>query len=111
METLVNERVRHEKYGNGVIVAEELPHIEVEFSGCGQVKLFEAPFAFEQYLVLENDELQKIYYKLAVSQRKAWEEKRNQEIRQMEEERLRVKKESSAAKKRAPAGKSKGKSN
>lgn len=105
MKSLLNERVCHRKYGNGVIIEEELPHIKVEFSNYKQIKMFEAPFAFEHFLILEDKELQKVYYSLAVVERETWEKKKEQEIRQKEEDRLKVKMEEAAAKRRKTTGK------
>lgn len=100
MRSLINEKVRHGVYGEGVITEESLPHIKVEFAGLGQVKLFESPYVFESFLTLKDAGLQKEYFEMAVAKRLEWEEKKRQEIIQKEEERLREKTEEAAAKRR-----------
>ena len=58
MESLVNEEVKHLKFGRGSIVEEPAEHIKVRFQSGGVVKTFRFPDAFAGYLAFEKGEAQ-----------------------------------------------------
>ena len=70
MESLVNEEVKHLKFGRGSIVEEPAEHIKVRFQSGGAVKTFRFPDAFAGYLAFEKGELQKKYNEMAMSERR-----------------------------------------
>ena len=89
MNSIVNESVEHIKFGNGKIISEENDRVDVAFeNGLGK-KSFQFPDAFEKFLKLDNEALQKECFELAVKKKEAIE-KEAQEIRKeqgrMEEE-------------------------
>lgn len=65
MKSLVNQSVKHSKFGKGKIVGEELEKIEIAFDNKGDKKWFLYPDVFEKYLILENETLQEICFNLA----------------------------------------------
>ena len=67
MESLVNEEVKHLKFGRGSIVEEPAEHIKVRFQSGGVVKTFRFPDAFAGYLAFEKGELQEKYNEMAMS--------------------------------------------
>lgn len=69
MRSLVNEKVKHIRYGNGVVEAEEVKKIFVKFKDLEEVKAFPFPCSFEHFLMLEDEELQEEYHALAVEKR------------------------------------------
>ena len=73
MKSLINERVNHNKYGEGVIVDENLKRIKVQFDQLEEQKEFLYPNSFEQYLSLQDEELQKECYEMAVDLRREQE--------------------------------------
>lgn len=87
MESLVNEEVKHLKFGRGSIVEEPAEHIKVRFQSGGAVKTFRFPDAFAGYLAFEKGELQKKYNEMAMSERRRRETGHREEILPMEEER------------------------
>ena len=84
MESLVNEEVRHSKFGKGSIVEEPSEHIKVRFQGSGMVKTFLFPDGF---LAFEKDELQETYGPMAAKERSRKEDGRREAIHKREEER------------------------
>lgn len=87
MESLVNEEVKHLKFGRGSIVEEPSEHIKVRFQSGGVVKTFRFPDAFAGYLAFEKGELQEKYNEMAMSERRRREEGRREELFKLEEER------------------------
>lgn len=84
MKSLVGSKVNHAKYGNGTILEESVKRICVQFEAGEVTKEFLFPDSFEQYLKLEDEELQSEFYELAVSQRlekERLENERREEIR------------------------------
>lgn len=69
MKTLINEKVYHNKYGAGVIIDETNKRICIKFDQTEEKKEFLCPNSFEQYLKLQDNDLQKEYYELAVEHR------------------------------------------
>ncbi|MHB8132348.1 MAG: hypothetical protein ACYDEX_25630 [Mobilitalea sp.] len=57
MKSLMNEYVQHEKFGRGLIIAEEAGKITVEFDSQPENKKFQFPDSFEQFLEFENKAL------------------------------------------------------
>ena len=82
MESLVNEEVKHLKFGRGSILEEPAEHIKVRFQSGGVVKTFRFPDAFAGYLAFEKGELQEKYNEMAMSERR-----RREELFKLEEER------------------------
>ncbi|PST34386.1 hypothetical protein [Enterocloster lavalensis] len=87
MESLVNEEVKHLKFGRGSILEEPAEHIKVRFQSGGVVKTFRFPDAFAGYLAFEKGELQEKYNEMAMSERRRREEGRREELFKLEEER------------------------
>lgn len=87
MESLVNEEVRHPKFGKGSIVEEPSEHIKVRFHGSGTVKTFLFPDAFDGFLAFEKGELQETYGPMAAQARSRKEDGRMEAIHKREEER------------------------
>ncbi len=56
MRSLVNEKVKHIRYGNGVVEAEEVKKIFVKFKDLEEVKAFPFPCSFEHFLMLEDED-------------------------------------------------------
>lgn len=86
MESLVNEEVRHLKFGKGSIVEEPAEHIKVRFQS-GVEKTFLFPEAFEGFLSFEKEELQETYSRLACNARRRKETGRMEAIQKREDER------------------------
>lgn len=74
MNTLVNERVHHAKFGAGIILEETQQRVCIQFEQCKDVKLFVSPNSFECFLQLQDQILQEQYYNSAVQQRKEKEQ-------------------------------------
>ena len=55
---MLNETVRHIKYGLGKVAEVDQNHIWVSFSGEAGTKLFLYPDAFERFLSFESQGLQ-----------------------------------------------------
>lgn len=114
MEFLVNERVKHSKFGEGSIVEEPGEHIKVRFQDYDMVKSFMFPEAFDGFLRFEDKELQEQYHTLAAARRRQNENNRMSAIREKEQDRilqlemLKPRKSSSGTRTRA-AAKQKGK--
>ncbi|MBS6955749.1 MAG: hypothetical protein KH230_21255 [Enterocloster asparagiformis] len=87
MASLVNEEVKHLKFGKGSIVEEPAEHIKVRFQSGGVVKTFLFPDAFDGFLAFEKGELQEKYRELAMCERRRKEDGRREEILRLEEER------------------------
>lgn len=87
MASLVNEEVKHLKFGKGSIVEEPAEHIKVRFQSGGLVKTFLFPEAFDGFLSFEKGELQEKYREMAMSERRRKEAGRREEILRLEEER------------------------
>ena len=85
MESLVNEEVKHLKFGRGSILEEPSEHIKVRFQSGGVVKTFRFPDAFAGYLAFEKGELQEKYNEMAMSERRRREEGRREELFKLEE--------------------------
>lgn len=106
MSSIMQERVHHNKYGDGTIIGENLGKYVVKFDQLSESKSFLLS-AFERFLTLENEILQKEYYDLAVKMRKEQEqviEERHHELQKSELERkkaLIVKKKKAVTKKKA----------
>jgi hypothetical protein len=88
MKSLVNEPVRHIKYGKGNIVNQENNRIEISFDDNVGTKSFLFPDSFERFLTLEQESLQKECYELAIAKRETQE--MEERAKQMEQERIRV---------------------
>lgn len=56
MDNLINSTVYHKKYGRGIITDISSTHIKINFSD--ELKTFNYPYAFENFLTLENKEIQ-----------------------------------------------------
>lgn len=69
MKTLISEKVYHKKYGAGVIIEETNKRVCIKFDQTEEKKQFLCPNSFEQYLKLQDNDLQKVYYELAVELR------------------------------------------
>lgn len=88
MKSLINEKVNHNKYGTGVIVDETLKRIKVQFDQLEEQKEFLYPNSFEQFLSLQDEELQKECYAMAVELRQEQEKlvmEKREAARQLEE--------------------------
>ena len=105
MSSIMKERVHHIKYGDGTIIGEDLGRFIVKFDQFSESKSFLLS-AFERFLSLESDQLQKEYYDLAVKMRQEQEqvvEQRHHEYQKSELDRkkaLIVKKKKAVAKKK-----------
>lgn len=55
---IIEEQVRHSKYGPGVVVGQEDDSITVKFTAENDVKKFLYPSVFESYLKLCSEEMQ-----------------------------------------------------
>ena len=87
MGSLVNEEVRHSKFGKGRIVEEPSEHIKVQFHGSGMVKTFLFPEVFDGFLAFEKSELQETDGAMAAAERSRKEDGRREAIQRREEER------------------------
>ena len=58
---IVNEKVRHERFGRGVVVEQHDTSIVVEFDD-GEVRTFAYPSAFEKFLVADNDSVKSLIH-------------------------------------------------
>lgn len=86
MNLLVNESVEHNKFGKGIIIREENYRVDIIFNNNSVKKSFLFPDAFEKFLKLENEDLQKECLELAVRKREQLE-KEAEEMR-LEQERI-----------------------
>lgn len=111
MEFLVNERVKHLKFGEGCIVEEPGEHIKVRFQGNETVRSFVFPEVFDGFLSFEDSGLQAQYHTLAVIRRRQREKDRMAAIIEKEQERrqqqldLQKQRRSSTVRKTRPAAK------
>lgn len=113
MVSLVNQRVKHLKFGPGSIVEEPGEHIKVRFQGNEIVRSFVFPEVFDGFLSFEDNGLQEKFHMLAVARRRQKEQKRMDAIMEREQERrqqqldLLNKRRSSAGSRTRPAVKQK----
>ena len=105
---LIHEQVRHHKFGIGSIINQAEKIITVKFSGEDDIKMFEYPLAFDNYLIFCNADLQdKIQDELRfITEQTETDRKHKEEEaeKRKEEERLKnLALKKTAPKKRAPA--------
>ncbi|MDP4133424.1 MAG: hypothetical protein Q8882_05385 [Bacillota bacterium] len=102
---VMNERVSHRQFGDGMITGQTETTVVVKFSGQEDAKKFSYPSAFESYLKLCNPALQeKVNGELKKIKMHAEDERKLQEEeeeRRIQEKRAAVKKVSVAKKKTA----------
>lgn len=108
MINLLNEKVKHVKYGLGLIVCEMDNKVDIQFDSLESKKCFVFPDAFEQFLMLENQDLQKEcmeIYRLKKEQNLKEVEEKKLIMEQKEQERKSQKNEQLKKKKKEPAKK------
>lgn len=92
MSVLINENVKHNKFGYGKIVDEQFGRIDIDFGSSIGIKSFLYPEVFENFLKLENESLQKECLTLVEEKKKVKameaEEKRLEQEKIEEEKRL-----------------------
>lgn len=94
MQSLIDQKVIHKKFGEGVIVQENPEKVKVQFSGIKEPKAFLFPVSFEKFLTLDNICLQYQCFGMAISKRKMEEKKyaeRCEELKAQSEEKRREK--------------------
>ena len=105
---LIHEQVRHHKFGIGSIINQAEKIITVKFSGEDDIKMFEYPLAFDNYLICCNADLQdKIQEEVRFITEQIETDRKHKEEeaeKRKEEERLKnLALKKTAPKKRAPA--------
>ena len=58
MESLINEKVTHIKFGHGIIAAVNEDHLTIQFDSSEAEKIFKYPDAFEKFIVFSKSSLQ-----------------------------------------------------
>lgn len=83
---LEQQKVVHSKYGKGTVIKHEDSIVTVKFSEKYGIRRFDYPNAFERFLTVSDDELNKaVLVELSQKQTELEEEKRQKELIYAEE--------------------------
>lgn len=85
MAKLINQKVMHKAFGEGIIIEADDSHLKVEFANAGKVSKFAYPSCFNNFLKMQDEDLQQELEAILIKWRLVTGEAQKEELKQKHE--------------------------